>query len=147
MDCKTVRPNQIRDFKGQHLVVLGKYGTGDFWLVCRLSSVSEPRCKEEYQTQKENCVAQYTLAATMSDRWLRFNSNVVDQMSAGDVYNCKRLFECNQKEWPLPADLSERIGPEWNWRAAKNFFVFLEQVVQAEYKEFLSILEPIDTGP
>lgn len=144
MDTKTVQPNQVRNFRGQHLLVLGKYGTGDFWLVCRVVDRPAPRFKEEFQTSHAGMVAQYTLAATMSDRHLRFFSVVESYLTDEDASDCMTLLDCNRKEQPAPAELQPRLGPEWSWQDTKEQLLFLDAIVQKEYQDFLSILEPVN---
>lgn len=144
MDTKTVQTNQLRNFKGQHLLVLGKYNAGDYWLVCRVIDRPHPRCQEEFQTSKEGIVAQYTLTATMSDRWLRFFSKVEDWLTDQDTADCRKLFDSNTKELPIPQELQEKVGPEWSWQDTKEQLLFMDAIVQKEYQDFLSILEPVE---
>ena len=143
MNTKTVQPNQLRNFNGQHLLVLGRFGAGDDWLVCRVVDRPAPRLKEEFQTSREGYVAQYTLAATMSDRWLRFFSKVESYLSAEDSVNCKTLFDCSRTEQPVPEALQSKIGPEWTCNDTKEQLLFLDAIVRKEYEDFLSILEPV----
>ena len=144
MDNKTIQPNQVRNFKGQHLLVLGKFGAGDHWLVCRLIDRPAPRLKEEFQTSKKGFIAQYTLAATMSDRWLRFFSKVESYLSDEDTSDCKRLLDCSRTEQPVPEALQSKLGPEWTVNDTKEQLLFLDAIVRQEYEDFLSILEPLE---
>ena len=136
-----ISTSQIRDLQGQKILVL-EQACGDYWLVCRISQRDAPICSEEYQLPWPKLQCQYTFTAKMSERWLRFHSKWIGQITDGELSAIQSLRFALDHCKPVPKALADKIGPEWSHEWPREALDLFDQIVACEQREFEEVLEP-----
>lgn len=136
-----IHPNQVRDLQGQKILVLEKQN-GDFWLVCRISQRDTPICSEEYQLPWSRMQCQFTFTAQLSERWLRFHSRWIGQITDAELTAINSLRFALDHGKPVPKELASKIGPEWSCDWPKSDLYMFDRMVTREQQEFEAVLEP-----
>ena len=147
----SIAPKQVRALKGLPVIVMSQWA-GDYWLITPVLSTKVPRTPNEYMMHSNEWpVCNGTLAASVSEKYLLDNSELLGEITETDrLFLCWQFFDNIEKtELPKeldPEEVKMRCGTPWpeDINVQVPLWDLVKNAVLSDDAAFKAVLEPLD---